>query len=81
MLSFVLANSYWLLVPYIYCFTYNSYSVLGFIVVMGLSVYVHYLAGMSRCSKYAYLGAIRAARQTISYELVFTTLVLCFAVM
>lgn len=76
--AFVLANMYWLLVPYTYCFSHTSYSVLGFLVLVGLSSFVPYRAGVARASKYAYLGAMRAASQTVSYEVILSSLMICF---
>lgn len=45
-----------------------NYGVLFIFAVSGLNVYGILLAGWSSNSKYAYLGALRAAAQMISYE-------------
>ncbi len=45
-----------------------KYGVLFFICVTAINVYSILIAGWSSNSKYAFLGALRAAAQTISYE-------------
>nr|BCP51383.1 ND1 [Valvata hokkaidoensis] len=47
---------------------YLKYGILFFMCVTALNVYSTLLAGWSSNSKYAFLGALRAAAQTISYE-------------
>nr|WBV77013.1 NADH dehydrogenase subunit 1 [Phestilla sp. CUS-2023] len=67
-LSLVLAVSLWYLYPSIYSYSYVSWGVLLFFCITALNVYGTMLAGWSSNSKYAFLGALRAAAQTISYE-------------
>ena len=45
-----------------------SWGVLLFFCVTALNVYGTILAGWASNSKYAFIGALRAAAQTISYE-------------
>lgn len=46
----------------------NNYSILYIIAISSLSVYILLFTGWSSNSKYAFLGAIRAIAQLISYE-------------
>nr|YP_009918947.1 NADH dehydrogenase subunit 1 [Eubranchipus grubii]QMP96527.1 NADH dehydrogenase subunit 1 [Eubranchipus grubii] len=58
----------WTLIPFFsYALTY-SYSIILFLCVVSLSVYMVMTAGWSSNSKYSLLGGMRAGAQTISYE-------------
>nr|YP_010352816.1 NADH dehydrogenase subunit 1 [Dermatobranchus otome]UOD76584.1 NADH dehydrogenase subunit 1 [Dermatobranchus otome]UOD76597.1 NADH dehydrogenase subunit 1 [Dermatobranchus otome] len=67
-LSLVLALVLWHLYPMKNNFSYVSWGVLLFFCVTALNVYGTMLAGWASNSKYAFLGALRASAQTISYE-------------
>nr|YP_010834657.1 NADH dehydrogenase subunit 1 [Coryphella verrucosa]WFQ82025.1 NADH dehydrogenase subunit 1 [Coryphella verrucosa] len=67
-LSLILALALWHLYPGVFSHKYVSWGVLLFFCVTALNVYGTMLAGWSSNSKYAFLGALRAAAQTISYE-------------
>lgn len=67
-LSLILAVSLWYLYPSVYSYSYVSWGVLLFFCITALNVYGTMLAGWASNSKYAFLGALRAAAQTISYE-------------
>nr|BDY26061.1 NADH dehydrogenase subunit 1 [Spurilla braziliana] len=67
-LSLILALALWHLYPSIFSHKYVVWGVLLFFCVTALNVYGTMLAGWSSNSKYAFLGALRAAAQTISYE-------------
>jgi len=69
MLRLVLALALWYLYPRVYRYSYVSWGVLLFFCITALNVYGTMLAGWSSNSKYAFLGALRAAAQTISYEI------------
>lgn len=77
-----LALLLWHLYPSSLCFKSVSWGLLLFFCVTALNVYATLIAGWSSNSKYAFLGALRAAAQTISYEvsllllLLFSALVL-----
>jgi len=77
-----LALVLWHLYPSSFCFKSVSWGLLLFFCVTALNVYATLIAGWSSNSKYAFLGALRAAAQTISYEvsllliLLFSALVL-----
>jgi len=76
MLSLVLGLALWYLYPRVYSYNYVSWGVLLFFCVTALNVYGTMLAGWSSNSKYAFLGALRAAAQTISYEVMLLLLLL-----
>nr|AHX02660.1 NADH dehydrogenase subunit 1 [Aplysia kurodai] len=81
-LSLMLALILWHLYPSSFCFKNVTWGLLLFFCVTALNVYGILMAGWSSNSKYAFLGALRAAAQTISYEvsllliLLFSALVL-----
>nr|YP_010608774.1 NADH dehydrogenase subunit 1 [Succinea erythrophana]WAO26021.1 NADH dehydrogenase subunit 1 [Succinea erythrophana] len=58
----------WSLYPSETSFFIMNYSVMLFICLSGMSVYFVMVAGWSSNSKYSFLGAMRAAAQSISYE-------------
>ena len=59
---------------------YIVYSLLVFVMLGSVSVFGVLLAGWSSNSKYSLIGALRSVAQSISYEAVFTTLLLCILV-
>nr|YP_010429285.1 NADH dehydrogenase subunit 1 [Polycera hedgpethi]USQ67464.1 NADH dehydrogenase subunit 1 [Polycera hedgpethi] len=67
-LSLVLGLSLWHLYPSVYSSKFICWGLLLFFCITSLNVYGTMLAGWSSNSKYAFLGALRAAAQTISYE-------------
>ena len=73
--SFVISCMLWILYPSMFTSLYNKYSILLFLVVASLSVFILLGAGWSRNRKYSLLGAIRAVAQTISYEIVLSLII------
>nr|YP_009827436.1 NADH dehydrogenase subunit 1 [Phyllidiella pustulosa]QIV24383.1 NADH dehydrogenase subunit 1 [Phyllidiella pustulosa] len=67
-LSLILALTLWYIYPSPFSNKYVSWGLLLFFCITSLNVYGTMLAGWSSNSKYAFLGALRAAAQTISYE-------------
>nr|YP_009987760.1 NADH dehydrogenase subunit 1 [Phyllidiopsis krempfi]QNL17299.1 NADH dehydrogenase subunit 1 [Phyllidiopsis krempfi] len=67
-LSLVLGLTLWYLYPSPYSNKFISWGLLLFFCITSLNVYGTMLAGWASNSKYAFLGALRAAAQTISYE-------------
>nr|NP_702978.1 NADH dehydrogenase subunit 1 [Tyrannodoris europaea]AAL91063.1 NADH dehydrogenase subunit 1 [Tyrannodoris europaea] len=67
-LSLILGLALRHLLPSSFSHKYVSWGMLLFFCVTALNVYGTMLAGWSSNSKYAFLGALRAAAQTISYE-------------
>jgi len=67
-LRLILALALWHLYPRSFNYKFVVWGVLLFFCVTALNVYGTMLAGWSSNSKYAFLGALRAAAQTISYE-------------
>lgn len=67
-LRLVLGLSLWYLYPRVYRRKFVCWGLLLFFCITSLNVYGTMLAGWSSNSKYAFLGALRAAAQTISYE-------------
>jgi len=81
--SLSLALIYWYIYPRDFSFKRVTWGVLLFFAVTALNVYGTLIAGWSSNSKYAFLGGLRAAAQTISYEvrllliLLFSAFLLC----
>nr|YP_004222140.1 NADH dehydrogenase subunit 1 [Berthellina sp. TLT-2006]ABK92220.1 NADH dehydrogenase subunit 1 [Berthellina sp. TLT-2006] len=75
-LSLVLALCLWHLYPSSFNFKFVCWGLLLFFCVTALNVYGIMLAGWASNSKYAFLGALRAAAQTISYEVSMLLLIL-----
>nr|YP_010192446.1 NADH dehydrogenase subunit 1 [Oxyloma wujiaquensis]QZO77378.1 NADH dehydrogenase subunit 1 [Oxyloma wujiaquensis] len=68
MLSLLLMLFLWSLYPSTTTYYFINYSIMLFICLSGMSVYFVMMAGWSSNSKYSFLGAMRAAAQSISYE-------------
>nr|YP_010429298.1 NADH dehydrogenase subunit 1 [Goniobranchus leopardus]USQ67477.1 NADH dehydrogenase subunit 1 [Goniobranchus leopardus] len=83
LLSLVLGLSLWHLYPSSFSNKYVAWGLLLFFCITSLNVYGTMLAGWASNSKYAFLGALRASAQTISYEvsllllLLFSAFLLC----
>jgi len=76
---FIIPTLLWTLAkPYSFS-CYSSNSLLVLLVWLSLSVYGLLAAGWGSNSKYASLGGTRCVAQCISYEVVFSLLLLCFA--
>nr|QYJ56696.1 NADH dehydrogenase subunit 1 [Bulinus globosus] len=80
MLAFFLSYFSWILLPSMYSVKFMSFGLLLFFCISAVNVYGVLMAGWTSNSKYAFLGSMRAAAQTISYE-VSMLLVLMFPVM
>lgn len=79
MLSLIFSLLGWGVIPFGEGLAIVDYS-LGILYSLALSsigIYGVLFAGWSANSKYAFLGSLRATAQIISYELVYTTAVLC----
>ena len=66
----------WVVLPYVFQIISFSYRLLFFLVVIGCSVYPFVLAGIVSKSKYGIIGSLRARRQTISFEVLFSLLII-----
>lgn len=78
-LAFILSYFIWILMPRMNSVKFLRLGVLLFFCISAINVYRVLLAGWTSNSKYSFLGSIRAAAQTISYE-VSILLVLLFPV-
>nr|YP_009462878.1 NADH dehydrogenase subunit 1 [Biomphalaria straminea]AUW35076.1 NADH dehydrogenase subunit 1 [Biomphalaria straminea] len=67
-MGFALALFLWVIYPSKYCVKFISFGLLIFLCISAINVYCILLAGWTSNSKYAFLGALRASAQTISYE-------------
>nr|CAH59775.1 NADH dehydrogenase subunit 1 [Jordanita hector] len=67
-MSFLLSLMIWMMIPYYFNMISFNLGMLFFFCCMSLGVYTVMVAGWSSNSNYALLGGLRAAAQTISYE-------------
>lgn len=70
--SFSVIYVEFLCLPYYYRFTTIYWSYLILAVLVGVNIYFILIGSIFRKSKYSYLGGIRAAAASVSYEVVFT---------
>jgi NADH-ubiquinone oxidoreductase chain 1 len=74
--SLVVSLLFWLLLPQPF-FTFSiSYSILAYLVLGSILVLLALLSGWSSNSKYTFIGRLRSIAQSVSYEAIFTTLVI-----
>lgn len=77
-ISFLLMMFYWFIIPYFYYLFTFGYSFLFFFSLIGFSVYPIILRGIFSFSKYSFIGSLRSASQSISYEITFSFYMLIF---
>lgn len=73
---FVVMFINWFLVSYCYEFFTIFYAVMFFLCLIGFSVYRFLMRGIRSKSKYGLLGALRARRQRVAYEVVFSLFII-----
>nr|QWS05421.1 NADH dehydrogenase subunit 1 [Cultellus attenuatus] len=76
-LCFFMSYITWVIYPLAYCSCFFKYSVLFFMGVSCLNVYGLILVGWSSNCQYGLLGSMRAVAQSISYELIMSTVMMC----
>nr|AME17936.1 NADH dehydrogenase subunit 1 [Cyclina sinensis] len=74
---FFCAYSLWMLYPSCNSVIQYEFGLLFFLCISSFSVYGVFLVGWICDSRYAFLGAMRAVAQTISYEVFLSTLLFC----
>ncbi|YP_009054295.1 NADH dehydrogenase subunit 1 (mitochondrion) [Mya arenaria] len=80
-LCFFLSYCVWVVFPSFYSTSRFDLPVLFILCVSSSHVFGVFLVGWSADSRYSFLGAMRGVAQTISYEIVFTTIILIPLVM
>nr|AOP18524.1 NADH dehydrogenase subunit 1 [Brachionus rotundiformis] len=74
-LALILALFIWMTMPTLYLMVTMNYSLVMFFCVGSIMVFSVLLAGWSSNSKYSLIGSLRSVAQSISYESVFSTLI------
>lgn len=74
--SLVVSLLFWLLFPQTFTTFSISYSMLLYLVLGSILVLLALLSGWRSNSKYTFIGSLRSIAQSVSYEAVFTTLVI-----
>lgn len=78
-IALILSLFVWLTIPSLYFILILNYSLLIFFCISSIMVFAVLLAGWSSNSKYSLIGSLRSVAQSISYESVFSTLLVLVA--
>jgi len=71
----------WLTLPYMFSVVNLVFSIVVFFLVGSLIVFAVLLAGWASNSKYSLLGSLRSVAQSVSYESVFSTLIVLVTIL
>lgn len=80
-IALILALFIWITIPTLYLMLTINYSLVIFFCVGSIIVFSVLLAGWSSNSKYSLIGSLRSVAQSISYESVFSTLIVLILVL
>nr|AHZ34253.1 NADH dehydrogenase subunit 1 [Brachionus rubens] len=80
-MALILALFIWMTMPTLYMMLSMNYSLVMFFCVGSIMVFSVLLAGWSSNSKYSLIGSLRSVAQSISYESVFSTLIVLVLVL
>ena len=78
--SLVVSIMFWTLLPTFFFVNSNSFRILIYLLLGSLIVLLTLFAGWSSNSKYTFIGSLRSIAQSVSYEAVFSTLVILLCV-
>lgn len=78
--AFVVMYLEWFTLPFFFSFFSFEFGLLFFLCLVGFSVYTTLVRSVVRKSKYGIIGAIRARRQRVSYEIAFSLYLLCVVI-
>uniref|UniRef100_A0AB39A6F1 NADH-ubiquinone oxidoreductase chain 1 n=1 Tax=Asplanchna sp. TaxID=3231738 RepID=A0AB39A6F1_9BILA len=79
--ALLLAMFVWLTMPMYYMVVSMNYSLVMFFCLGSMMVFSVLMSGWSSNSKYSLIGSLRSVAQSISYESVFSTLIVMFMLM
>lgn len=79
--ALILALLVWITIPTVYLIITINYSLVIFFCIGSIMVFSVLLAGWSSNSKYSLIGSLRSVAQSISYESVFSTLLVLMLIL
>nr|UDL72109.1 NADH dehydrogenase subunit 1 [Peltonotellus sp.] len=79
-LGLMISLLFWLIYPFFFNMISFVYGLMFFLCCSGIGVYIIMISGWCSNSTYSMLGSMRSVAQSISYEVCFFLIILCFVI-